>query len=146
VDGRLHLQCGHLDAEAALNSIQFNLARVVGPMLGGLALTQLGAAWCFAFNGISYIAVILSLLALRTGYSPPRIEESVLASMKQGIAFIRRQGAMESLIALAFAMTVLGIPVIVFLPVFARDVFVRGPSTYTFDCHGPDARPRDERL
>jgi predicted MFS family arabinose efflux permease len=51
--------------------------------------------------------------------------------MKQGIAFIRRQGTMEALIGLAFSMTVLGIPLIVFLPVFARDVFHQGPSTYT---------------
>ena len=51
--------------------------------------------------------------------------------MKKGIAFIRRQGAMESLIALAFCMTVLGIPVIVFLPVFARDIFEQGPEIYT---------------
>lgn len=115
----------------ALNSIQFNLARVVGPVLGGLALTQLGAAWCFGLNGVSYIAVIVSLLMLRTPFVPKSGESSLLASMRQGIRFIRRQGAMESLIALAFCMTVLAIPLIVFLPVFVKDVFRQGPSTYT---------------
>jgi predicted MFS family arabinose efflux permease len=115
----------------ALNSIQFNLARVIGPMLGGLALTKLGAAWCFGLNGVSFVAVIISLLMLQIRFNPERTNDSMLYSMKQGIGFMRKHGAMESLIALAFLMTLLGIPLIVFLPVFARDVFHHGPNTYT---------------
>jgi predicted MFS family arabinose efflux permease len=115
----------------ALNSIQFNLARVIGPVLGGLALTTLGPAWCFGLNGLSFVAVIVCLFRLHVRFNPEPTEESILGSMKQGISFIRRQGPMQSLIALAFGMTVLGIPLIVFLPVFARDVFHQGPGTYT---------------
>jgi len=115
----------------ALNSIQFNLARVIGPALGGIALTQLGATWCFGLNGISFVAVIFSLFILKTRYIPPPTKESVLASMKQGFSFIRDQSAMGSLILLSFCMTLLAIPLIVFLPVFARDVFKQGASTYT---------------
>jgi predicted MFS family arabinose efflux permease len=115
----------------ALNSIQFNLARVIGPMLGGLALTTLGAAWCFGLNGLSFVAVIVCLFRLHVRFNPEPTEESIFGSMKQGISFIRRQGPMQSLIALAFGMTVLGIPLIVFLPVFARDVFHQGPNTFT---------------
>jgi MFS family permease len=55
----------------ALNSIQFNLARVIGPVLGGLALTGLGAAWCFGLNGLSFVAVIISLLLLTVKFAPP---------------------------------------------------------------------------
>src|SRR6185437_8256412 len=115
----------------ALNSIQFNLARVIGPALGGIALTQFGATWCFGLNGISFVAVIFSLFILKTRYIPPPTKESVLASMKQGFSFIRDQSAMGSLILLSFCMTLLAIPLIVFLPVFARDVFKQGASTYT---------------
>jgi predicted MFS family arabinose efflux permease len=115
----------------ALNSIQFNLARVIGPVLGGLALTQLGATWCFSLNGVSFIAVIISLLLLKIQFVPAKTPESILTSMKQGFGFIRNQGAMQSLIALAFFMTALGIPMITFLPVFARDVFHQGPTTFT---------------
>ncbi|MCC6862893.1 MAG: MFS transporter [Bryobacterales bacterium] len=115
----------------ALNSIQFNLARVIGPVLGGLALTGLGAAWCFALNGVSFIAVIISLLLLKISFVPTWTDVSMLASMKEGIRFIRKQGAMESLIVLAFLMTALGIPMVTFLPVFAKDVFQGGPSTFT---------------
>jgi predicted MFS family arabinose efflux permease len=115
----------------ALNSIQFNLARVIGPVLGGFALTQLGAAWCFGLNGASFIAVIISLYLLRVRFVPEKSRGSILASMKEGFGFIRRQGAMEALIVLAFCMTALGIPTITFLPVFAKDVFHGGPTTFT---------------
>jgi len=115
----------------ALNSIQFNLARVIGPVLGGFALVKLGAVWCFALNGVSFIAVIVSLFALGVSYVPLRTGESILTSIKQGIGFIRNQGAMESLIALAFCMTALALPMITFLPVFAKDVFHGGPTTFT---------------
>jgi predicted MFS family arabinose efflux permease len=115
----------------ALQSIQFNLARVVGPALGGLAFTKLGYVWCFSLNGVSYIAVIISLVMLRIGFIPQKTELSMLTSMKQGIAFIRKQGSMEALIALAFCMTFLGVPILTFLPVIARDVFGLGPSVFT---------------
>ncbi|MEX2264579.1 MAG: MFS transporter [Bryobacteraceae bacterium] len=115
----------------ALNSIQFNLARVIGPVLGGLALSKLGFAWCFSLNGISYIAVIVSLLLLKANYVPKRSGESMLVSLKQGISFIRSQSAMVALIALAFFMTALAVPILTFLPVFAKDVFQGGASTFT---------------
>jgi len=115
----------------ALNSIQFNLARVIGPVLGGIALTSLGPSWCFSLNGVSFIAVIISLLLLRPSFQPEKTSESILTSMKQGFGFIRKHGAMEGLIALAFCMTALAIPMITFLPVFAKDVFHAGPTTYT---------------
>src|ERR1700734_955387 len=55
----------------AMNSIQFNLARILGPTLGGLAYTLFGATWCFALNGISYMAVIVSLLIIRVQFNAP---------------------------------------------------------------------------
>ncbi|MFN7993655.1 MAG: MFS transporter [Bryobacteraceae bacterium] len=122
----------------ALNSIQFNLARVIGPMLGGFALTQLGAAWCFALNGLSFVAVIISLLVLSIKFVPQKTGESILTGVKQGIGFIRNQAAMVSLIVLAFCMTALAIPLITFLPVFAKNVFKSGPTTFTIllSCSG----------
>jgi len=115
----------------ALNSIQFNLARVIGPVLGGIALARLGAAWCFSLNGLSFVAVILSLLAIHIPFAPSKGNPSVLASMRQGLGFVRRNAVMPSLVVLAFSMTALGVPLIVFLPVFAKDVFHGGVNTYT---------------
>ena len=73
----------HLSAAIAWNSIQFNLARVIGPMLGGLALTRLGAAWCFGLNGLSFVAVIVSLLALHIRFIPAGTAASLLASLRE---------------------------------------------------------------
>jgi len=122
----------------ALNSIQFNLARVIGPVLGGLALAGPGAAWCFGLNGLSFVAVIVSLLLLTVKFAPPKTNESILTGVKQGIGFVRQQGAMVGLIALAFCMTALAIPTLTFLPVFAKDVFHRGPTVFTIllSCSG----------
>ena len=115
----------------ALNSIQFNVARVLGPAIGGLALNNLGAVWCFGLNGLSFLAPILSLTVLSTRYLPEKTGESIFASMKKGFKFIRHQGAMEGLIVLGFCVTALGIPMTTFLPWFAREVFRGGPGTFT---------------
>ena len=115
----------------ALNSIQFNLARVLGPMLGGIALGKLGPAWCFGLNGLSYVAVIVSLMSIRARFVPPRTTESVTESMRQGIQFLREHEGMSSLVALAFFATLLSYPLITFLPVMAGEVFHGGSDIFT---------------
>jgi MFS family permease len=115
----------------ALNSIQFNMATVIGPMLGGLAMEKLGNAWCFGLNGLSFVAPIVSLSLLHIRIIPEKTTESVLDSMKEGFRFIHRHGTMEALMVLAFAMTALGVPARTFLPIFAKQVFHRGPEMYT---------------
>jgi len=115
----------------ALNSIQFNIATVIGPSLGGVALVKLGDAWCFALNGLSFLAPIVSLFLLQIRFIPQPTTESIFTSMKEGFRFIRKQGAMEALIVLSFCMTLLGTPFRTFLIVFARDIFHKGPETFT---------------
>jgi len=121
-----------LENAIALNSIQFNLARVIGPAIGGLALIKLGATWCFGLNALSFVAVIISLYVIYVRFVPARTSEPMLTSMKQGFGFIRNQAGMQPLIVLAFCMTVFAFPLMVFLPVFAKEVFQRGPTTYTW--------------
>jgi len=115
----------------ALNSIQFNLARILGPAIGGVVLARLGSVWCFGLNGLSFLAPVISLTILTTRYLPEKTGESMVSSLKQGFQFIRRQGAMEALIFLAFIMTALGFPMMTFLPWFARTTFHGGPFTLT---------------
>ncbi len=114
----------------AMNSIQFNLARVLGPALGGLAYTTLGATWCFTLNGISYIAVIFSLFMIQVKFVPPTSRESILKSMGEGIRFIRQREGLGPLVVLAFFTTLLGFSITGFLPVIVQTVFHRGPETY----------------
>jgi predicted MFS family arabinose efflux permease len=115
----------------ALNSIQFNLARIIGPVLGGLALKKLGATWCFGLNGLSFVAVIISLYMIRLRFDAKPTGDSVISSMKTGFAFIRERDPMVSLIFLAFSITAIGFPMIAFLPVFARSVFHSDSDTYS---------------
>ncbi len=113
----------------ALNSIQFNFAVAVGPALGGLALASLGNTGCFALNTLSFVFPIIALMMLNTRFQPGKTDESILDSMKTGIGFIRKQGAMQGLIVLGFLMTMLAVPMRTFLPVFADKVFHRGVET-----------------
>jgi MFS family permease len=114
----------------AMNSIQFNLARVLGPTLGGLAYATLGATWCFALNGVSFLAVILSLLMIHLKFVPARSKETILKSMGEGMAFIREREGLSALILLAFSTTLLGFSLTGFLPVIVRTIFHGGPQTY----------------
>src|SRR4051812_5825546 len=114
----------------ALNSIQFNLAVTVGPALAGQALAKLGEKWCFGLNALSFLAPIISLWIIKTRFRPEKTNESMLTSLKKGIAFARQQPAMEALIVLAFCMTFLAMPMRTYIPVFVKDIFHRGPETY----------------
>ena len=115
----------------AMNSIQFNIARILGPTIGGLAYATLGATWCFALNGVSFLAVIASLFMIHVKFAPSKSTESVLTSMKEGIRFIRHRDGMSALVILAFCTTLFGFSLNSFLPVFVRNVFQKGPETYT---------------
>jgi MFS family permease len=114
----------------SMNSIQFNLARLIGPTLGGLAYTAFGATWCFALNGVSFIAVIISLLVIRVKFVAPKTHVSVMKSMKEGILFIKDREGLSSLVLLAFCTTLFGFSLTGFLPVIVRTTFHRGPGTY----------------
>jgi predicted MFS family arabinose efflux permease len=114
----------------ALNSIQFNVAVMVGPALAGQALAKLGETSCFGLNAISFLAPIISLSMISTRFLPSKTGESMFASLKQGLHFARQQNSMEALILLAFCMTALGMPMRTYIPVFVKDIFHRGPETY----------------
>src|ERR1700728_1159666 len=114
----------------ALNSIQFNVAVMVGPALAGQALAKLGESWCFGLNALSFLAPIISLTIITARFLPVKTTETMFNSLKQGIQFARKQTSMEALIVLAFCMTALGMPMRTYIPVFVKDIFHRGPETY----------------
>lgn len=107
----------------ALMSIQFNLAAVVGPAIGGIAMKDLGTAWCFLINGLSFLAVIVSLLMLPPSFTPNRQRTDVLHSLREGLSFVFRHQAMLPLIVVGVATAFLAVPVRTLLPVFAKDTF-----------------------
>jgi MFS family permease len=107
----------------ALNSIQFNLARVFGPLLAGVTMAALGAAGCFSLNGLSFLIVIVALMSLRVKHIPPGDRKPILHEMKGGISYARSEPAIIGLTLLAFMTTFLGLPLLTFLPIFAREIF-----------------------
>jgi predicted MFS family arabinose efflux permease len=107
----------------ALNSIQFNLARVIGPLLAGLALAALGPALCFLFNGLSFLAVIAGLYMVRAAFRPQPVSASLLEGLRGGFAYIRQRGSLWQLTVLGFVSTFCGIPLLTLLPVIAKNTF-----------------------
>jgi len=114
----------------ALNSIQFNLARVCGPLLAGAALL-FGTAACFALNGLSFIVVIVALLSLHVKHIKPAEQKPILHELQGGLSYARSQPAILALTVLAFLTTFLGLPLLTFLPVFAREIFHGDVGVYT---------------
>src|SRR6059036_2881451 len=107
----------------ALNSSMFNAARIVGPAVAGVVIGAAGVGLCFLLNGVSYIAVIAGLLAMRL---PPFVSDGAATSagegVRQAIAFIRSDARVSALVVLVAVFSVLGFPFIVLMPVVARDV------------------------
>lgn len=115
----------------ALNSIQFNLARVIGPLLAGVALAALGSVFCFSMNGLSFVAVIVALFALHVPPRPVLPAQPMMTQLRGGISYVRHEGPLFGLTILAFAATFLGTPLLTLLPVFAQDVFHKGVGEYS---------------
>jgi len=115
----------------ALNSIQFNLARVIGPLIAGAALTAFGMIACFGLNGVSFLAVIVAILSLHIRHIPATTVSHMRDELKSGLSYVKRQPALIGLTILAFATTFLGNPILTFLPLFAQNVFGGGVGQYT---------------
>ena len=104
----------------ALNSTQFNLSRVLGPMAGGLVLATIGVAWCFALNGLSYFLVVLALASLTLPAHVPNPNPRALGvELRGGLQYVRDQRLLFVLTIMAFVTTFLAMPVSTFLPAFA---------------------------
>ncbi|HEX7151879.1 MAG TPA: MFS transporter [Thermoanaerobaculia bacterium] len=117
----------------AMNSMQFNLARVIGPVLAGIALGTVGAAACFLINGLSFLAVIVSLNMIKSPtVDGKEARGSFLEEMKAGFRFVAHRKTLVTLTFLAFVGTFLGMPIVTFLPVVAKTIFNLGAQGYAW--------------
>lgn len=114
----------------ALMSIQFNLARVVGPAVGGLAFTRMGPASCFFINALTFLAVIFSLFVIHVRFVPKKSEVHVLHSLKEGLGFVFRHHSLLALVWLSTVTAFFAVPTITLLPVFARETYGLGAQGY----------------
>jgi MFS family permease len=115
----------------AFNSIQFNLARVIGPLLAGAALAAFGMVACFGLNGLSFLAVIAAILSLHIRHTPLTSKTRMHHELKSGFEYALAHPALISIAVLGFAATFLGGPLLTFLPLFAQNVFHGGVTQYT---------------
>lgn len=117
----------------ALNSSMFNAARLIGPSIAGLMIAALGEGICFLLNGVSYIAVIISLLAMRINYvKHPHEDKHVLAGLKEGIKYAWQFIPIRSILLMIAILSLAGMPYTVLMPVFAREILKGGAHTLGF--------------
>jgi predicted MFS family arabinose efflux permease len=124
----------------ALNSIQFNVARVLGPLAFGLALAAF-RQWgysepqamnaCFLLNSLSFLVVINTLMMLRVKHIPPAKGGRMAEELRSGLSYVKHHGSLAALIVLAAATTFLGFALLTFLPIFAEKIFHEGADTYS---------------
>jgi MFS family permease len=115
----------------ALNSIQFNLARVIGPLIAGVALTAFGMVACFGLNGLSFLFVIAAILSLHVVHAPAPSTARLRDQLTGGLQYVRAQPQLVTLTIIAFLTAFFGFPVLTFLPVIVKDVFNQDVAFYT---------------
>jgi len=117
----------------ALNSSMVNAARLLGPTVAGLLISALGEGACFVLNGVSYFAVLLSLALMRVARGAPRaVRRSLLYELREGVSYAASSAPIRVTLMLMSLMSLMGMPYVVLMPVFAKDVLHGGPHTFGF--------------
>jgi MFS family permease len=115
----------------ALNSSGFNLARIAGPAAAAAIIANLGLAWCFAANAVSYLTVLIGLSRVSLPpWHPPRIPSAPLHAIREGMTFMLRSRPVRALLELVTVFSVLGVPYIALMPVLAREQLQLGAGGY----------------
>ena len=114
----------------AINAALVNGARLVGPAIAGLIIAAYGEGWCFLIDGVSYFAVITSLMLMRIkAVAVRRHTMSMLAQIREGWHYVRGFRPIRDLLLLFTLVCLMGWPYTVLLPVFASDVLHGGAHT-----------------
>ena len=113
----------------ALNSTIFNLARVVGPAIGGAVLAALGATWCFALNGLSFLAVLVALLMMKLPKALQEVRTDPLTvQIAAGFQYILANPPVRTMIMLVGVSSLFGFSYAVLMPAYAVDVLHVGEA------------------
>jgi MFS family permease len=117
----------HLLNAIALNSVAFNSSRIIGPALAGILVSVIGMSGCFFINGVSFLAVIIALFAIRLGKDyPGQGNKSAFRDLKAGLAFVRDNRLILVLMSMVGISSLFGISYMILMPVFANDVLHAG--------------------
>jgi MFS family permease len=115
----------------ALNSSMVNAARLLGPSIGGLIIAATGEGWCFLLDGISYLAVIASLLAMKitSRMIKPRNGANSWQQFREGWSYVSGFPPIRNVLLLLALVSLVGMPYTVLMPVFANEILHGGPNT-----------------
>jgi len=114
----------------AINSSMANGARLIGPAIAGLVVARFGEGWCFLVDGVSYFAVIASLLLMRIApLNARRVKASMLVQMREGWDYVRGFQPVRTILTLFAVVSLMGYSWSVLLPVFAAQVLHGGAHT-----------------
>lgn len=117
----------------ALNSSMFNIARLVGPAIGGIIIAAVGEGWCFLIDSISYLAVIMALLAMVVkSHVPLKHTGSALGQFQEGWKYVGKSKPIRAIIGLLALVSLMGVPYVVLMPIFAGTILGGGPHTLGF--------------
>jgi len=117
----------------AINSSMVNMARLVGPSLAGMLIAVTSEGWCFLIDGISYIAVIASLLMMHLAVASPLLKAaSTLTDLKAGWTYVSESLPISTILLLFAVVSLMGMPFVVLMPIFAAKVLQGGPHTLGF--------------
>ncbi len=117
----------------AINSSMVNLARLIGPSLAGLVIAATNEGWCFLIDGISYIAVIASLAMMRLDVvAVRRAATSTFHELKEGWSYVSGFLPIRTILTLFAVVSLMGMPFVVLMPIFAAQVLHGGPHTLGF--------------
>ena len=117
----------------ALNSLIFNGARLIGPSLGGFLIYLFGEGWCFLFNGVSFLAVIVALLAMKVPALIPKNRRGPLRQeLREGVAYVVGFLPIRWLLLFLGFMSLVGMGYMTLLPIVAKDLLGGGPSILGF--------------
>ncbi|MDP2157387.1 MAG: MFS transporter [Nitrospirota bacterium] len=122
----------HIANAIALNSAAFNGARIIGPVFAGVAIAYLGIPACFYLNALSFAAVIFALYRIEARGEIRGRSEGMLRDFNKGIVFIRGNREIKNVFLLIAVFSVIGLPYISLLPIFAAEVFHAGPKGLGF--------------
>ena len=118
-----------LASAIAMNSLMFNVARILGPSLGGIVLATLGSSWCFFLNGVTFLAVIVALLLMRFPRGTRRLQaEPFFRQVGVGLRYIRGHVIVRTIILLVGFSSLFGFFHAILLPAFARDILRVGEA------------------
>jgi len=117
----------------AINSSMVNMARLIGPSIAGVIIAASSEGWCFMIDGISYLAVIASLLLMRIHIPPPKpVTTSTLTQLREGWDYVSGFVPIRTILLLFALVSLMGMPFVALMPIFAAQVLHGGPHTMGF--------------